>query len=115
MEQLNNPFIAQIMNSAHSMFCIKYTTSICKKRRFLLYYVISLLTEHIPTGIDLIDDKNIITIVNSKLDIIYKQIKANEESPNTDYLFANLAKDNTYEQSMKRISIMNNIDFTPQI
>ena len=102
------------MNSMLNMFCIKYTTASCKKRRYLLYFAISLLTEHVPTNIDLISDKNIIKIVLSKINIIYKQIKKNEESPNTDYLFANLEKDNTFEQSMRKMNMVNSMDFMPR-
>ncbi len=110
-EVLNNSYITQLMNSMLNIFCIKYTTASCKKRRYLLYFAISILTEPVPTNIDLISDKNIIKIVISKINIIYKQIKKNEESPNTDYLFANLEKDNSFEKSMKRMNIVNSMDF----
>jgi hypothetical protein len=41
-----------------------------------------------------------------------EQIKKNEESPNTDYLFANLEKQNTFEKSMKKMELMNSMNFT---
>jgi hypothetical protein len=110
-EALNNPYILQLVQSALSLFCIKYTTASCKKRRFLLYFTVSLLTEVVPTNIELISDKNIINLVVSKINIVYKQIKKNEESPNTEYLFSNLQNDNTFEQSMKKMNIVNNMDF----
>jgi hypothetical protein len=111
VDLLNNEYISQLMNSLLKMFCIKYTSASCKKRRYLLYFAISLLTETIPTNIELISDKNIIKIVVSKINIIYKQIKKNEESPNTEYLFANLEKDNTFEQSMRKMNMVNSMDF----
>jgi hypothetical protein len=39
------------------------------------------------------------------------EIKKNEKSPNTEYLFANLEKQNTFEQSMKKMEMMNSMDF----
>ena len=111
VDLLNNEYISQLMNSLLKIFCIKYTSASCKKRRYLLYFAISLLTENIPTNIELISDKNIIKIVVSKINIIYKQIKKNEESPNTEYLFANLEKENTFEQSMRKMNMVNSMDF----
>tara|TARA_B110000091_G_scaffold209136_1_gene249823 strand:- start:686 stop:1777 length:1092 start_codon:yes stop_codon:yes gene_type:complete len=101
----------QLMGSIFSIFCIKYTTASSKKRRYLLYFAVSLLTETIPTNIDLINNKSTIETIKGKINIIYKQIKKNEESPNTDYLFANLERENTLEQSMRKMEIVNGMDF----
>jgi hypothetical protein len=101
----------QLMGSIFSIFCIKYTTASSKKRRYLLYFAVSLLTETIPTNIDLINNKSTIETIKGKINIIYKQIKKNEESPNTDYLFANLERENTFEQSMRKMEIVNGMDF----
>jgi hypothetical protein len=72
---------------------------------------VSLITEHIPTDIDIVTNKVIIQTITSKINIIYKQIKKNEESPNTDYLFANMERESTFEQSMRKMEIVNNMDF----
>ena len=45
-----------------------------------------------------------------KINTIYKQIKKNEQSPNTEYLFANIEKENAFEKSMKKMQLLNNID-----
>ena len=104
----NTAFITSIMNSLLELFCIKYTTAVCRKRRYLLYFAISLLTEPVMVDIDMISDKQIVQNVVEKINNIYKQIKKNEESPNTDYLFSNLDdKQNTFEQSMQRMELMN--------
>ena len=106
----NNSFITTIMNSILELFCIKYTTAICKKRRYLLYFAVSLLTEPVSVDINIITDKQIVQNVVEKINNIYKQIKKNEESPNTDYLFSNLnEKQNVFEQSMQKMELMNSM------
>jgi len=109
--ELDKPFIEQLMQSLYSLFCIKYTTAACKRRRHLLYFAVSLLTEHVATDVPITADKNVVQNVINHINLIYKQIKKNEESPNTDYLFANLEKENAFEQSMRKMEMVNNMDF----
>jgi len=109
-EKINNKYIDKLMNSIYDIFCIKYTTASCKKRRYLLYFAVALLTEPVPTNIDLMTNKPIIQNVTDKINEVYKQIKKQEESPNTDYLFANLERENAFEKSMKKMDLMNSID-----
>lgn len=108
---MNNPFINKLMNALVSIFCIKYTTASCKKRRYLLYFAVALITEQVKTDIEIITNKSIVQSVIDNINKIYKQIKKNEQSPNTDYLFANLDKQNNFEQSMKKIEMMNSMNF----
>jgi hypothetical protein len=105
--QLHNTYIDSIMKSILNLFCIKYTTASCKKRRYLLYYAVALITEPVPTNIEMISDKTVLQNVVDQIDNVYKQIKKNQVSPNTDYLFSNLDKQNTFEDSIKKMEIMN--------
>jgi hypothetical protein len=109
---IQNPFIDTIMNSLFTLFCIKYTTASCKKRRYLLYFAVALLTEPVPTNIDIISQANKPLIQNAtdKINAIYKQIKKNEESPNTEYLFANVERENTFEKSMRKMELLNSMN-----
>jgi hypothetical protein len=107
----SNVFIKKIMTSLLSLFCIKYTTASCKRRRYLLYMAIALLTEPVPTTIELMPNKPMVQTVVSKINEIYKQIKKNEESPNTEYLFNNLEQESAFDQSIKRMEIVNSMDF----
>jgi len=109
-ESINNKYISTLMQSLLNLFCIKYTTAACKKRRYLLYFAVALLTEPVPTEIELMANKPMVQLVVDKINTIYRQIKKNEESPNTDYLFANLERENTFEKSMKRMELMNSMD-----
>jgi hypothetical protein len=111
--EANNPFILKLMSSIMNLFCIKYTTGSCKKRRYLLYFAVALLTEPVPTDIELIPGKELVQNVVEKINEIYKQIKKNEHSPNTEYLFNNLDKESNFEKSMRKIEIMESIQFTP--
>jgi len=109
-KKLENEYIEKLMNSIFTIFSIKYTTAASKKRRYLLYFAVALLTEPVPTNIDLMSNKPMIQNISDKINEVYKQIKKQEESPNTDYLFANLQKENTFEKSMKKMELVNSMD-----
>lgn len=111
-DKVANKYIEQLMKSLFNLFCIKYTTASCKKRRYLLYFAVALLTEPVPTNIELINNKQVIETVTEKINSVYKQIKKNEESPNTDYLFANMERENTFEQSMRKMDLVNSMDLS---
>ena len=113
-EERNNPFIHKIMNSIMSVFCIKYTTGSCKKRRYLLYFAVALLTEPVPTTIEIVSNKIMIQNVVENINETYKQIKKNEDSPNTEYLFSNLDKKQTFEESVRRMELLQSVDFANQ-
>jgi len=109
---LNNQYIDILMKSIFNIFCIKYTTASCKKRRYLLYFAVALITEPVPTNVELMSNKPLIQSIIDKINSIYKQIKKNEESPNTDYLFANLERENAFEKSMRKMELVNSMDIT---
>ena len=48
-------------------------------------------------------------MITEQIDKLYKQIKKNEDSPNTDYLFGNIKQDNSAEQSIKKLEIMDSL------
>ena len=114
IDEMGNTFIEKIADALRNLFCIKYTTAACKKRRYLLYFAVAIVTEPVPTNIDLISNKPVLQGVVEKIDEIYKQIKKNEESPNTDYLFANVDKQNMFEKSVKRMELLQSMDTLPR-
>jgi hypothetical protein len=104
---MENPFISRLQNAILSLFCIKYTTASCKKRRYLLYFAVALLTETVAIDIETVSKKEIVQNVIDKINEIYKQIKKNEESPNMEYLFSNLDKKASFDQSVKKMELLN--------
>lgn len=109
-QEINDNYIETIMKGLLELFCIKYTTACCKKRRYLLYYAVVLLIEIMPLNVEIVHEKNktILEMVVNKIDEIYKQIKNNECSPNTEYLFSGIGEERReYEQSIKKMEMLN--------
>ena len=109
--ELKNKYIEALLNSLHTIFCIKYTTTTNKRRRYLLYFAVALLTEDIPNNIELMPDKSTITSVCHNINLIYKQIKKKEQKPTTDYLFANINKESSTDASLQKMDLVNSITF----
>jgi len=108
--QLNDDFIEKIMTALFHLFCIRYTNACCKRRRYLIYYAISLLTESVPKNTEIVQNKALLKTGLSKINLIYKQIKQNEETPSTDYLFHNIDKQKVVERSIQQMEIINNMN-----
>lgn len=107
--KLRGKFIESIMQSILKLFSIKYTTAASKKRRYLLYFAIAILTEPVPVNVELTTRKDIIEIVTNRIDDIYRQIKKNEINPNMDYLYSNLEREVNLEKSLRKIEMMNSM------
>lgn len=108
--EIANKYIEALLNSLHTLFCIKYTTGTNKRRRYLLYFAVALLTEEIPNNIELMPDKPTIQSVCENINLIYKQIKKKEHKPVTDYLFANIEKETALNASMQKMDLVNSIN-----
>lgn len=113
----NNDLCKRIIMSTINIFSIKYTPAVKKRRRFLMYFVVGLLTEDVNYNIDIIANTNKKEIDNvvSKINVIYKQIKQNEETPSTDYLFNGIGKSNL-EKTIEKLDKMKNLNtILPQL
>ena len=111
-EKQSNLLVKKTMNALVRLFSIKYTTPSSKKRRYLLYFAVSILTETISANVELIIDRKILQTVTDKIDSVYKQIKRNEEAPKTDYLFKGLEKKRALEKSLKQMELLGQMDNT---
>ena len=78
-EKKNCIATSKIIDALLVIFCLKYTTSVKRKRKYILYNCISLLTDSCNLDIPIWKDKAQILNVSKKINIIYKEIKKNEE------------------------------------
>jgi len=108
--------IQRIVNSALNIFCLRYRSGCHRKRRLLMYFIIEIFTEPFSTEEEIVKDKNKISIISQNINKIYKQIKKNEYSPGTDYLYQNL-KTSNLEKTIAKLETMNSLgaEYTPRI
>jgi hypothetical protein len=110
--------IQKIINSLLSLFTLKYTSGCHRKRKYILYFVVSILCENIVVEEEIIrvKQKEIVYSVLKKIDMIYKQIKNNEMSPGTEYLFKDIKASNL-EKTIQKLETMNSFgeNFIPRI
>jgi hypothetical protein len=110
--------IKKLMNILLMLFSNQYKSGCHKKRKNFLYLAISLLCEHFILEKEIIrhSQLELVNLIKSKIDLIYKQIKINEESTNTDYLFNGL-NSNNLEKTIAKLEVMNTFgkSFVPRI
>jgi hypothetical protein len=113
--QKRNTLVQRIVNSALNIFCLKYRSGCHKKRRLLMYFVIEMFTEPYTLE-DIVKDKNKIMVIMANINKIYKQIKKNEHSPGTDYLYQNVHASNL-EKTIAKLETMNSLgaEYIPRI
>jgi hypothetical protein len=111
-----NSLVQRMVNSALHIFCLKYRSGCHKKRRLLLYFVVEIFTELYSLEEEIVRDKNKIAVITQSIHKIYKQIKQNEHSPGTDYLYQNLKASNL-EKTIAKLETMNNLgeEYIPRI
>lgn len=111
-----NNLIQRIVNSALNIFCLKYTSGCYKKRRLLTYFVIGIFTEMYSLEEEIVHDKSKLSLITQNVNKIYKQIKKNEHSPGTDYLYQNM-KSSNLEKTIAKLETMNNLgaEYIPRI
>jgi hypothetical protein len=110
-QTLEKILTAKIVQCLFRMYCVRYTVAVKKKRRYLLYFAVSLITQPYSDSQDIIivDYKDKITNVVQKIDAVYREIKKNEIAPKTNYLFHNTAKSDL-DKTIAKLEMMNSIN-----
>ena len=100
--------IKKVVDALLSLFTLKYTNCCNRRRKYILYFVVSLLCENVNTDDEIIRETQKETICNviKNIDTIYKQVKKNEESPGTEYLFKDVKASNL-EKTIEKLEKMN--------
>ena len=106
-----SPLTQKIVNSLLRIYCVRFTPGVRKKRRYIIYFAISLLTTEYDSRIEMINDRLVIETAVENINAIYKQIKQHEISPDTDYLFSSSGfkgdKNGDLERTIKRLEALN--------
>lgn len=100
--------VIKIIDALLEMFTLKYTEAIKKRRKYLIYFAISLLTENVDLSIKIWSNKKTVQNVVSKINLVYKEVKKNEVAPATDYLFAGVERSNL-DKTLDRLERMNKL------
>lgn len=107
--------VIKTINSLLNLFCVRYSTGVKRKRIYLLYYAVSLITEPINYNNQvLLKNPEMLKQIKSKINLIYKELKKNEEAPKTGYLFKGTQKEKNLEKSIEKLEKMNDVDFIPR-
>jgi hypothetical protein len=106
-EGKKNPLLTKIINALLEIYSIKYTSGVKKRRKFLIYFAISVLTDPIDLTVEIIANKKELDAIIQKIGIVYKDVKKNEESLNVDYLYAGVERSNL-DKTIERLEKMNN-------
>lgn len=119
-KERNSDLITKIINSLLEIYCIKFTSGVKKRRRFILYFAIALITEPVDFSIELINPtiKSNIEKIVKKINLIYKDIKKNEIVPELDInepvigidgLEINKKDKTSLDKTIERIELFNKI------
>jgi len=106
-----------IIEALLKIFGIRFSMGSNKKRRYILYFAVSLITENINYGIKVFDSKEKIENVMKQINLIYKQIKKNEKAPKDAYLFNNsiVGGAKNLESTLNKIEKLNSVmNFIPR-
>lgn len=110
--------INKLIYALLNLFCLKYTTGCHKKRKNIMYFAISILCEKFELEKEIIRHSQIdlVNRIKQNINMVYGQIKKNEESTGTEYLFMGL-KSSNLESTIKKLDAMNSFGetFVPRL
>ena len=102
--------IKSIVEALLNLFCLKYSQGVKRKRKFLIYFSLSLLCDHVNNNIKIANNIESTKNIIKRIGTIYKQIKKNEITPKTDYLFNNSLNAGNLEKTISKLDKFNNLN-----
>jgi hypothetical protein len=111
-----NKIMNKIIMSLLNIFSLQYTNACSRRRKYLLFCAVELLTTSVNMECEIVREKDKVGLIMSKIDGVYKQIKVNEHTPNTDYLFHNVSACNL-EKTIAKLEQMDSFGetFVPRL
>jgi hypothetical protein len=113
-----NKILQKIVNSLLNVFTLNYNQGTFKRRKFVLYFVVSLLTENANLLEDILSPKQKESIlqVSNHIDCVYKQIKQNEICALFDSSTPNKDCSPNLKKTLDHMNMINTFeeDFTPR-
>ena len=103
-----NNLTSKVVESLMKIFCIKYTHGVKKRRRFVIYFAVALMTEPVNYSVEIVNNKDAIENIVKKIDLVYRDVKKNEIVPETSYLFNGLTK-SSMDKTIERLEKMNSV------
>ena len=82
--------VFKTVQSLLNLFCLRYKSSFKKRRKYLIYFAISLINERVDNRIKIVNDTTILRTVRENAQIIFKQIKKNEIKGKQKSLFGDI-------------------------
>jgi hypothetical protein len=117
-EEMELPMMKKMIESLLSLFCFKYSPGCVRKRKYILYFAMALFCEKVTFEEEIMRSEQKETIQNilNKKNMIFKQIKENEMSSNTHYLFKDY-KTRNLEKTIEKLEKMNTFgaSFIPRL
>jgi hypothetical protein len=102
-----NSFLQQSIQALHTLFCVRYTNSCCRKRRYMMYHAIAMLTEPMDATIPCNRDPEWTKLVQMKMEtIIFGEIKKNEI---TNAFVAKTEKQRNREKSLQKLNLLSSV------
>ena len=116
--EIRGKFVKKVMDALFSLFTLKYVTGCQKKRKNILYFAVSILCETINSNEEIMrpSQQELVSTILKKITLIYSQIKKNEETIGTEYLFKDL-KTRNLENTIEKLEKMNSFgeNFVPRV
>ena len=113
-------YVKRTLVALQNLFSINYRASTPKKRKALLFFALSFLLEEREGGgnqeekrrdMIAVDKKRAVQIARDNVDLIYLQVKKNEVSPKTEYLFQDVRDARTdFEKTLEKMQLLNQQD-----